>query len=851
MKCTLLIATLFLMFLFSRSVFADSTGTWSSAGNMSTPRVAAAATLLSNGKVLVTGGTDKYGLDLKDFNSTEVYDPATNTWSPAENMLAGGRNQTATLLPNGKVLVVGGHYLNENGIDNTLTSPEIYDPVNNTWTSAPNMLTDMAVNTATLLQNGKVLVVGSFTDYKTSTLTLAELYDPTNNIWSSAGNVLNFKISCNTATLLSNGKVLIAGGFIGESDNTTASVEIYDPTSNTWSAAASMSTERADHTETLLPNGEVLVVGGNGKSACLSSAEIYDPANNTWTSAGNSSMARVYHTATLLPNGKVLIAGGGYSEGNLIASSEIYDPINNTWTTAANMITDRCSHAATLLPNGKVLVVGGNGACLSSAEIYSPAIDNTSTTSPFSAQLQKKLQSAIVLYIGQSKAFVNNNQTDVDSTNTCVYPFIQDGSTLIPVRFVSESLGAKVDWDGDTSTVTISLGGKTVSMKINSNKISVDGVESDLEVSAQIINDRTFIPLRALVEALGKQVFWDDRGLIVICDSNVFDQTADKYLIDELVGSFTSNIEPSTTIKPTLNLEEHSMEAYKKFMKNEMKVAFDRYMPKDDMGEALYKKGSEYTLSEVLGIVTAHYFKYSTNKKIKNIDYSYIDCGKDGVNELVLRLNGMNIYDKDDDSTLVYIIKYIDGKLSLCYYYETWARSDSTINEYGYYQSGGSNGASNHSTDYGLIDKNGNWQPIVSIESETDINQLAWSDKLGQVPKVAEAKGITGGIELDTIRFNNNENVANSDEDGNKEHYYTFYVYDDNMNPIKDATLYTNSIYKEIFDEAKVPFITPDVVSTMISKKGEKVGATDEIKEGSEITWKTLNGNMFSEYVGR
>ncbi len=313
-----------------------------------------------------------------------------------------------------------------------------------------------------------------------------------------------------------------------------------------------------------------------------------------------------------------------------------------------------------------------------------------------------------------------------------------------------------------------------------------------------------------------------------------------------------TNVPTVTSLKkPNLNTEEHSMEAYKKFLKNETKVSFDHFMPEGDMEEALYKKGSEYTLSEVLDIVTAHYFEYSSNKKIKSIDYSYIDCGKDGVNELVLCLAGMDIYSMDDDSTLVYIIKYIDGKLSLCYCYETWARCHTKMNEYGYYQSYGSNGASNSGEDYGLIDKDGNWQPIVYIESETDINQLALSDKLGQIPKVAETKGITGGIELDTIRFNDNKKAANSVEVGNKECFYTFYIYDDNMNPIKDAKLYTNSIYKEIFDEAKVPFITPDEVSTMISKKEEKLGATAEIKEGTEMTWNNLSGNIFSEYVGR
>ncbi len=317
------------------------------------------------------------------------------------------------------------------------------------------------------------------------------------------------------------------------------------------------------------------------------------------------------------------------------------------------------------------------------------------------------------------------------------------------------------------------------------------------------------------------------------------------------------DLEEKEVIGEALNLtgkeleSRNSMEAYEKFMKNEAKVSFDRFIPKNYMEETLYKKGSEYTLSEVLDKVTAYYFENSTNKKIKYIDYNYIDCGRDGVNELVLRLNGMDIYERDDESTLVYIVKYMDGKLSLCYCYETWARSESTMNEYGYYQSGGSGGASNYIMEYSLIDKDGNWQFIVSIESELDINQLAWLDDLGQIPKVAETKGISGGIELETICFDNNKNAANSDEVSNKECFYTFYIYDDNMEPIEDANLYKNSIYKEIFDEALVPFITPDELSTMILEKEEKVGATAEIKEGTEITWEALGGNMFSDYVGR
>ena len=317
-----------------------------------------------------------------------------------------------------------------------------------------------------------------------------------------------------------------------------------------------------------------------------------------------------------------------------------------------------------------------------------------------------------------------------------------------------------------------------------------------------------------------------------------------------------SNLPPTTpeivpTTAPTLTPEELSMEAYERFMRNEVKVSFDRFMPVEYMGEALYDKGSEYTLSEILNIITAYYFSYTTNRKIDYIDYSYIDCGKDGVNELVLRFNGMDIYDKDDDSTLVYIIKYIDEKLSFCYNYETWARSDSTMNKYGYYQSSGSNGASNYSTEYSVIDKDGNWKPIVFIENELSIEQLAWSDELGQIPIVAETMGISDGIELQTIRFDNNENMDNSGEATNLEIFYTFYAYDDNWELIEEENLYTNSVYKEIFDEALVPFITPDEVSAKILEKEEEVGATAEIKEGTKMTWETLSGDIFSDYVGR
>ncbi len=300
---------------------------------------------------------------------------------------------------------------------------------------------------------------------------------------------------------------------------------------------------------------------------------------------------------------------------------------------------------------------------------------------------------------------------------------------------------------------------------------------------------------------------------------------------------------PTAVLTPTP--EELSMDAYEKFLKNEAVISFDRYMHKGSLEGTLFKQGSEYTLSEILDIITKYYLEGRKNTKIAGIDYSYIDCGRDGVYELALCFKGMDIYAQDDDSTLVYIIKYADGKLYLCYYYETWARSRTTINEYGYIQSDGSGGASVNISDYGVIDKDGIWHPIVYIESESDINQLAWTDGLERLPEAAGARGITNIIQLDTICFDYNYN------DSDNECFYTFYVYDKNWEPIEDPGLYTNSIYKEIFDEANIPFITPDEANAMISEREEKVGATSEIKDGAEITWKALDEGMFSDYVGR
>jgi N-acetylneuraminic acid mutarotase len=358
----------------------STANTWSSVASTLADRgYGPAATLLPNGRVLLTGGTDGTVLDFAPLASTEIYDPVADQWSSGASMANPRAYHTVTLLQNGKVLVAGGSVAG--GIGNSVTAnAELYDPSTNRWSQAGNMANARSNHTATLLRDGKVLVAGGFGAVVAGErgTASAELYDPSSNTWSSTTSMATARLY-HTATLLPNGKVLVAGAYgCSTTCSADASAELYDPSSNTWSSTTSMTTARDRHTATLLPNGKVLVAGGDSCSTTCSAdtrAELYDPSSNAWSSAGNMANARSAHTATLLQNGKVLVAGGDDITGAITASAELYDPSTNTWSSAGSMIHARIGNTATLLTNGTVLVTGGvyasringNGA---SCELY-------------------------------------------------------------------------------------------------------------------------------------------------------------------------------------------------------------------------------------------------------------------------------------------------------------------------------------------------------------------------------------------------------------------------------------------------------------------------------------------------
>ena len=314
------------------------------------------AILLSTGDVLIVKYRDRSETQTIP---AELYVTASDVFTTTGSPMVARTDYAATLLPNGKVLIVGGYV----GL-NSHTSAELYDPTTGVFSITGSMMVGRYFHTVTLLPNGKVLVTGGRGEY--GQLASAELYDPVSGTFSTTGSLITARGN-HKATLLLDGRVLITGGHTGDGIN-LASAELYDPATGTFTTTGSTSVSFSHHTSTMLPNGDVLIAGGVTTYGGSLTAEVYDPETGTFSPTGNITRPRCYHTATLLPNGKVLITGG-FND----FSAELYDPDNGSFTPVYDMTDIRLEHRATLLPNDKVLITGGRrwfpGGDLASAEL--------------------------------------------------------------------------------------------------------------------------------------------------------------------------------------------------------------------------------------------------------------------------------------------------------------------------------------------------------------------------------------------------------------------------------------------------------------------------------------------------
>ena len=426
--------------------FAQS-GSFVPTGDLSDGSYGQAATLLSNGKVLVVGGVDA----ANNAVPPQLFDPTTGAFSAAGTMNVTRERSTATLLTNGKVLIAGG---DANG------TAELYDPASNTFTPTGSMTKARSLQYATLLNNGQVLIVGgAFCPHACGDQS-AELYDPATGMFTATGS-LQEGITSYTLTSLPDGKALVAGGCIPLLPACAADAELYDPSAGTFSFTGGLIVAHFGHTATLLNDGKVLIAGGSGNSGVQTEAELYDPATGTFAPTGSMNIARSSATATLLNDGTVLLAGGDTGGTSPYPTqAEIYDPSSGTFALTGSLSAGRTGHSATLLSNGTVLIAGGSFftsgtniqlISLDSAELYEPVtLDPASITFPDQSNGFTSAAQTVTLTNHSSTALsisgvslTGANSSDFAQTSNCVGSVPAGMSCSLQVTFTPTATGAR------------------------------------------------------------------------------------------------------------------------------------------------------------------------------------------------------------------------------------------------------------------------------------------------------------------------------------------------------------------------------------------------------------------------
>jgi len=353
----------------------DAGGTWTATGSMLVARegggagLGAVATTLQDGRVLVAGGYNAFDgvfdLDARYYLAeSELYDPASGTWSATGSMRQTRYGHALVTLDNGYVLAAGG----TSGSNAPITATaELYNPRSRHWRSTKSMSACRVSPSFSLLASGKVLLTGGIGCLGNSQAT-AEVFDPSKGGgWTTVASMHHPRWG-HTAVTLDDGRILVMGGRespVGAPTETVStSAEIYDPATDTWTETGSMNEPRFLYSAGLLPSGDVIVAGGHCPgghvsppmpTACTSStAEIFDVSTGMWSYTGSMSVPRVEGASQVLANGMFLMAGGGMSP-----TAEIYDPASGTWSPTGSMSRIRDDSQLVTLTTGDLLIVGG------------------------------------------------------------------------------------------------------------------------------------------------------------------------------------------------------------------------------------------------------------------------------------------------------------------------------------------------------------------------------------------------------------------------------------------------------------------------------------------------------------
>lgn len=448
--------------------FAHAAAGWARGAPMAVDRKAHTMTVLPDGDVLVTGG-QAIETPWPSLASVERYHPATNSWRTVAPLLHDRLSQTATLLDDGRVLVTGG--LDTEG--DALASTELYDPVLGTWTAGAPMTAARRGHTATLLPNGRVLVAGGSGQSSTTALTTAELYDPVADTWTATGPMTGRR-RLHAAIETADGRVVVAGGYT-TAFNPTATVELYDPLTGTWSAGVPMATPRADFplVSLIIGMGGLMAVGGDDTET----VESYDVQGNGWMGYPSLMGVRWANSATVLRSGDVLATGSD-------PSTELLRPGAAAWRYAGDLPSggSPISYEQRLLNDGRVLLTGTCGDCGRSDEnvaIYTPA--TTAETGPDAdfgdvyAAHRSPLQWVTVENTGRELLLVDG--VTVGGSDAAAFTTERDGCSTAPVepgarcrigvRFTPAAVGAahatlEIDGNDASGAAVIALDGAGV-----------------------------------------------------------------------------------------------------------------------------------------------------------------------------------------------------------------------------------------------------------------------------------------------------------------------------------------------------------------------------------------------------